>query len=45
MKVLIAGGGIAGPTAAIALAKAGISAEIFEALELGRLNEMSGSGR
>jgi glycine/D-amino acid oxidase-like deaminating enzyme len=31
MKVLIAGGGIAGPAAAIALAKAGISAEIFEA--------------
>lgn len=31
MKVLIAGGGIAGPAAAIALAKAGISSEIFEA--------------
>jgi 2-polyprenyl-6-methoxyphenol hydroxylase-like FAD-dependent oxidoreductase len=31
MKVLIAGGGIAGPAAAIALAKAGISAEVFEA--------------
>lgn len=31
MKVLIAGGGIAGPAAAIALAKAGINAEIFEA--------------
>jgi 2-polyprenyl-6-methoxyphenol hydroxylase-like FAD-dependent oxidoreductase len=31
MKVLIAGGGIAGPAAAIALAKAGLSAEIFEA--------------
>jgi 2-polyprenyl-6-methoxyphenol hydroxylase-like FAD-dependent oxidoreductase len=30
MKVLIAGGGIAGPAAAIALAKAGISSEIFE---------------
>lgn len=31
MKVLIAGGGIAGPATAIALAKAGISAEVFEA--------------
>jgi 2-polyprenyl-6-methoxyphenol hydroxylase-like FAD-dependent oxidoreductase len=31
MKVLIAGGGIAGPAAAIALAKAGINAEVFEA--------------
>jgi 2-polyprenyl-6-methoxyphenol hydroxylase-like FAD-dependent oxidoreductase len=31
MKVLIAGGGIAGPAAAIALAKAGISSEVFEA--------------
>lgn len=31
MKVLIAGGGIAGPAAASALAKAGMSAEIFEA--------------
>src|SRR5262249_45275852 len=31
MKVLIAGGGIAGPAAAIALAKAGISSEIYEA--------------
>lgn len=31
MKVLIAGGGIAGPAAAIALAKAGIDAEVFEA--------------
>lgn len=27
MKVLIAGGGIAGPAAAIALAKAGLSAD------------------
>ena len=35
MKVLIAGGGIAGPAAAIALAKAGISAEIFEAYPQG----------
>jgi 2-polyprenyl-6-methoxyphenol hydroxylase-like FAD-dependent oxidoreductase len=31
MKVLIAGGGIAGPTAGIALAKAGIGSEIYEA--------------
>jgi 2-polyprenyl-6-methoxyphenol hydroxylase-like FAD-dependent oxidoreductase len=31
MKVLIAGGGIAGPAAAIALDKAGIGAEVFEA--------------
>jgi 2-polyprenyl-6-methoxyphenol hydroxylase-like FAD-dependent oxidoreductase len=31
VKVLIAGGGIAGPAAAIALAKAGISSEVFEA--------------
>jgi 2-polyprenyl-6-methoxyphenol hydroxylase-like FAD-dependent oxidoreductase len=31
MKVLIAGGGIAGPAAAIALAKAGIDSEIYEA--------------
>jgi 2-polyprenyl-6-methoxyphenol hydroxylase-like FAD-dependent oxidoreductase len=31
VKVLIAGGGIAGPAAAIALHKAGIAAEIFEA--------------
>jgi FAD-dependent urate hydroxylase len=31
MKVLIASGGIAGPAAAIALARAGISSEIFEA--------------
>ena len=31
MNVLIAGGGIAGPAAAIALAKAGISSEVFEA--------------
>ena len=31
MKVLIAGGGIAGPAAAIALAKAGICSEVFEA--------------
>jgi 2-polyprenyl-6-methoxyphenol hydroxylase-like FAD-dependent oxidoreductase len=31
MRVLIAGGGIAGPAAAIALAKAGIGAEVYEA--------------
>jgi 2-polyprenyl-6-methoxyphenol hydroxylase-like FAD-dependent oxidoreductase len=31
MKVLIAGGGIAGPAAAIAMHKAGISAAVFEA--------------
>jgi 2-polyprenyl-6-methoxyphenol hydroxylase-like FAD-dependent oxidoreductase len=31
VKVLIAGGGIAEPAAAIALAKAGIDAEVFEA--------------
>jgi 2-polyprenyl-6-methoxyphenol hydroxylase-like FAD-dependent oxidoreductase len=31
VKVLIAGAGIAGPAAAIALAKAGISSEVFEA--------------
>jgi 2-polyprenyl-6-methoxyphenol hydroxylase-like FAD-dependent oxidoreductase len=31
MQVLIIGGGIAGPAAAIALAKAGISSEIYEA--------------
>jgi 2-polyprenyl-6-methoxyphenol hydroxylase-like FAD-dependent oxidoreductase len=31
MKVLIAGGGIAGPAAATALAKAGITSEVFEA--------------
>jgi 2-polyprenyl-6-methoxyphenol hydroxylase-like FAD-dependent oxidoreductase len=34
-KVLIAGGGIAGPAAAIALHKAGISAEIVEAVHPG----------
>src|SRR5690349_12440270 len=31
MRVLVAGGGIAGPAVAVALAKAGISAEVFEA--------------
>jgi FAD-dependent urate hydroxylase len=31
MKVLIAGGGIAGPAAGIALARAGIGSEIYEA--------------
>lgn len=31
MKVLIAGAGIAGPAAAVALARAGISTEVFEA--------------
>ena len=35
MKVLIAGGGIAGPAAAIALAKAGIASEIYEAYPAG----------
>ncbi|MGH3250865.1 MAG: FAD-dependent oxidoreductase [Trebonia sp.] len=40
MKVMIAGGGIAGPAAAIALAKAGIGSEIFE----GRPEEGTGTG-
>ena len=31
MKALIAGGGIAGPTMALALERAGIDAEVFEA--------------
>ena len=35
MRVLIAGGGIAGAAAAIALAKAGISAEVYEAYPRG----------
>jgi 2-polyprenyl-6-methoxyphenol hydroxylase-like FAD-dependent oxidoreductase len=35
MKVLIVGGGIAGPAAAIALAKAGIASEVYEAYPAG----------